>query len=72
MFIIKFRSEEELPEGYFKHVKLFCETLCATTLNNLKDPLSKKKRPPAPPPHAVLDGIQKRPSQISRICSKFY
>ena len=49
MFIIKFRSEEELPEGYFKHVKLFCETLCATTLNNLKDPLSKKKRPPAPP-----------------------
>ena len=46
MFIIKFRSEEELPEGYFKHVKLFCETLCATTLNNLKDPLSKKSAPP--------------------------
>ena len=67
MFIIKFRSEEELPEGYFKHVKLFCETLCATTLNNLKDPLSKKSAP-----HAVIDGIQKRPSQISRICFKFY
>ena len=49
MFIIKFRSEEELPEGYFKHVKLFCETLCATTLNNLKDPLSKKSAPPPPP-----------------------
>ena len=71
MFIIKFRSEEELPEGYFKHVKLFCETLCATTLNNLKDPLSKKS-PPPPPPHAVLDGIQKRPSLINRTGSKYY
>ena len=70
MFIIKFRSEEELPEGYFKHVKLFCETLCATTLNNLKDPLSKKSAPP--PPHAVLDGIQKRPSLINRTGSKYY
>ena len=49
MFIIKFRSEEEQPEGYFKLVKLFCETLCATPLNNLKDPLSKKSAPPAPP-----------------------
>ena len=35
MFIIIFRSEEELPEEYFKHVKLFRVTLRANTLNNL-------------------------------------
>ena len=49
MFIIKFRSEEELPEGYFNHVKLLRETLCANTLNNLNDPLTKKRAPPPPP-----------------------
>jgi len=66
-----FKSEEELPEGYFKHVKLFCETLCANTLNNLKDPLSQIKAPP-PHPYAVLDCIQKSPSLMSRIWSKYY
>ena len=71
MFKIKFRAEEELPEGYFNYVKLFCETLCATNLNNLKDPLSKKK-PPPPTPNAVVDGIQKRPSLINRTGSKYY
>ena len=54
MFKIKFRAEEELPEGYFNYVKLFCETLCATNLNNLKDPLSNKKPPPPPPPPTLL------------------
>ena len=48
MFIIIFRSEEELPEGYFRHVKLFSETLCANTLNNLKDPLSQINAPSQP------------------------
>ena len=71
MFITILRSEEKQAEGYFKYVKLFSQTLCSlNTLNNLKDSLSQTKAPP--PPQAVLDCIQKRPSLINRICSKYY